>query len=121
MLINLKENIDELTIEDICRGAVLNDEVSIFVLKDAARYLGIGISNLVNILNPTNIVVVGEIFQDNHEVIETLTEIVGKRSMNLPKKRMIITKSALGKEAAVIGAVTLVIKELYSGNETLIK
>ncbi len=119
LLINFKENIEDLTIDDICKGASLNDDVSIYVLKEAARYLGMGISNLVNILNPRNVVVVGEIFEDTLYVIEALKEIVDKRSMRLPNKNIRITKSVLGKEAAVIGAATLVIKELFSGNEAL--
>jgi predicted NBD/HSP70 family sugar kinase len=119
LLINFKENIEDLTIDDICKGASLNDDVSIYVLKEAARYLGMGISNLVNILNPRNVVVVGEIFEDTLYVIEALKEIVDKRSMRVPNKNIRITKSVLGKEAAVIGAATLVIKELFSGNEAL--
>lgn len=119
LLIDIKENIEDLTIDDICKGASLNDDVSMYVLKEAARYLGMGISNLVNILNPRNVVVVGEIFEDTQYVIEALREIVDKRSMKLPNKSIRITKSVLGKEAAVIGAATLVIKELFSGNEDL--
>lgn len=113
LLANLKEDIEDLTIRDICKGATLEDEVSIYVLKEAARYLGIGISNLVNILSPRNVVLVGDIFEGSEYVIETLNEIVHKRSMRLPKKNIRITKSSLGAEAAVIGAATLVIKELF--------
>ncbi len=55
------DNINNLTIEDICNAAKNGDEMSITVLKEAARYIGIAITNLINILNPTAIVVVGEI------------------------------------------------------------
>lgn len=119
LLINLKDNIEELTIDDICKAAEVNDEVAVAVLREASRYLGIGISNLINILNPQKIVVVGDIFEVNQHVIETLKETVNKRSMKLPNKNIGIIKSDLGKEAAVIGAASLVIRELFNGNEYL--
>lgn len=119
ILTNIEEDIEKLTIEHICRAAALEDEVAIAVLKEASRYLGIGISNLINILNPQRIVLVGEIFENNQYVTESLKVIVDKRSMNLPNKIINVMKSTLGKEAAVIGAVTLVIRELFNGNENL--
>ena len=79
------DNINNLTIEDICNAAKNGDEMSITVLKEAARYIGIAITNLINILNPTAIVVVR------------------------------IIRSLLGRDASVIGAATLVIQEIFNG------
>ena len=51
------DDINNLSIEDICKAANNGDELSITILKEAARYIGIAITNLINILNPTAIVV----------------------------------------------------------------
>ncbi len=69
------DDINDLSIEDICKAANDGDELSITILKEAARYIGIAITNLINILNPTAIVVVGEIFENTTHTIETLSEI----------------------------------------------
>ena len=82
------EDINNLTIEDICIAARNGDELSITMLKEAARYIGIGITNLINILNPTAIVVVGEIFENTTHAIETLNEIVKNRGLKLSSENV---------------------------------
>ena len=111
----LKADINQLTIEDISEAAKLGDELAISILKEAARYIGIAITNLINILNPTAIVVVGEIFENTFYAIETLNEIVKNRGLKLSSENVRIIKSMLGRDAAVIGAATLVIQEIFNG------
>ena len=115
VLKELKADINQLTIEDISEAAKLEDELAISIIKEAARYIGIAITNLINILNPTAIVVVGEIFENTFYAIETLNEIVKNRGMKLSSENVKIIKSMLGRDAAVVGASTLVIQELFNG------
>lgn len=115
VLKELKADINQLTIEDISESAKLEDELAISIIKEAARYIGIAITNLINILNPTSIVVVGEIFENTFYAIETLNEIVKNRGMKLSSENVRIIKSMLGRDAAVVGATTLVIQEIFNG------
>ena len=114
VLKELKADINQLTIEDISEAAKLEDELAISIIKEA-RYIGIAITNLINILNPTSIVVVGEIFENTFYAIETLNEIVKNRGMKLSSENVRIIKSMLGRDAAVVGATTLVIQEIFNG------
>ena len=115
VLKELKADINQLTIEDISEAAKLEDELAISIIKEAERYIGIAITNLINILNPTSIVVVGEIFENTFYAIETLNEIVKNRGMKLSSENVRIIKSMLGRDAAVVGATTLVIQEIFNG------
>ena len=108
-------DINNLSIEDICKDAKEGDELSITILKEAARYIGVAITNLINILNPTAIVVVGEIFENTTYTIETLNEIVKNRGLKLLSENVRIIRSLLGRDAAVVGASTLVIQEIFNG------
>ena len=108
-------DINNLSIEDICKAAKEGDELSITILKEAARYIGVAITNLINILNPTAIVVVGEIFENTTDTIETLNEIVKNRGLKLLSENVRIIRSLLGRDAAVVGASTLVIQEIFNG------
>ena len=60
---------------------------------------------------------VGEIFKDNSHAIEIIEEEVSKRALKLSAETVRIKKSSLGEDAATIGAVTLVIKELFEGEK----
>ena len=115
VLKELKADINQLTIEDISEAAKLEDELAISIIKEAARYIGIAITNLINILNPTSIVFVGEIYENTFYAIETLNEIVKNRGMKLSSENVRIIKSMLGRDAAVVGATTLVIQEIFNG------
>lgn len=108
-------DINNLSIEDICKAAKEGDVLSITILKEAARYIGVAITNLINILNPTAIVVVGEIFENTTYTIETLNEIVKNRGLKLLSENVRIIRSLLGRDAAVVGASTLVIQEIFNG------
>ena len=116
ILIEMVKDINEISITDICKASVLGDELSIYILKESARYIGTAVTSLINILNPTAIVVVGEIFENTPYTLQTLEEIVKKRGLKLLAENVRIIKSALGKDAAVIGAATLVIQELFNGS-----
>ena len=116
-LVDDVKDIEKINIKDISIAAPKGDELAISVLKEAARYIGVGISGLVNILNPKLIVVVGDIFEQEKIMIETLSEVVKKRGLKIPSENVKIVKSDLGENAAVIGAATLVIQEVFKGRE----
>lgn len=113
---NVKD-IEKITIKDISIAASNGDELAIDVLKETARYIGVGISGLVNILNPRLIVLVGDIFEQDKIMLETLREVVKKRGLRISRDNVKIVKSDLGENAAVIGAATLVIQEVFKGRE----
>ena len=112
-----KGSIERITIKDICDAAKEKDSLAVNAIAEAAMYIGMVISNLINILNPEYIIMVGEIFKDNSHAIEIIEEQVSKRALKLSAETVRITKSSLGEDAATIGAVTLVIKELFEGEK----
>lgn len=117
LLTNEVEDTEKISIRDISIAASKGDELSISVLKETARYIGVGISGLVNILNPKLIVLVGDIFEQDKIMIKTLSEVVKKRGLRISTENVKIVKSDLGENAAVIGAATLVIQEVFKGRE----
>ena len=115
-LSKLHNDLDEITIKDICYGANNDDELCINIIKEASRYIGLAITNLINILNPQSIVVVGEIIENIPLCIDTIKNTVKKRGFKIPTNSISIVRTKLGSNAAVIGAATLVIEEVFNGN-----
>lgn len=52
-------NLEKVTPDHVYRAADRGDELSLSVLQEAARYLGIGIANIINSINPKVIVIGG--------------------------------------------------------------
>ena len=52
-------NFYKLTVEDIFKAALDGDNLAREILKNAGRYLGIGIANMINLMSPEAIILAG--------------------------------------------------------------
>ncbi|WP_335342375.1 ROK family transcriptional regulator [Polycladomyces zharkentensis] len=102
-----------LTGEMVHRAAQQGDDLAIEVLADAGRYLGIGLANLINTLNPSRIILSGGVARAGHFVLEPLQKTVRERALSAAAKDVAIMCSRLGDNGAAIGAMTLVLQHLF--------
>src|SRR5438876_3635578 len=96
-----------ITMQHILDAARQNDGVSISVMRDTAKYLGMAAANLVVIADPEVLVVGGMMASAADLMIEPLRAELARR---LPKPMMDslrIQTAALGDDAAAIGAARL--------------
>jgi len=114
-------DLNKLTTTTICEAANQGDELARQILKEIGRYLGIGITNLLNILNPRMIVIVGDIVKAKSYVFSAILETVEVRALETIAKDTKIVATDLGENTATIGGVTLVLKELFKGAKLLEK
>jgi predicted NBD/HSP70 family sugar kinase len=82
------------------------------VLQDVARWLGIGISNLVNIFNPELVVLGGVLARANKILIPVIETTVRENALGEPRESLKIAISAYGSEACTVGAAALVLDEI---------
>lgn len=101
-------NIYKCTSEDIFRAAIDGDSLAREVLKDAGRYLGVGIANLINLLGPEAVILSGGLTGAwDIYVAEALRE-VSRRAFESLVTAVKILPASLGGDAGVIGAAALV-------------
>jgi predicted NBD/HSP70 family sugar kinase len=93
--------------------ALEGEEAARAALRETARYLGIGISNLIIGFSPQIVVVGGAITRAWDLVSDLFGETV-KRSIrrDLPTAR--ITRSTIGDEASLMGALSLVLANKFA-------
>ena len=97
-------NLSAITYDLVVEGARAKDGVSISVMRDTAKYLGMAAANLVLMTDPT-ILVLGGIMASAGDLL--LEPIVWELSRRLPGSMMDALKiapAALGADAAAIGA-----------------
>jgi glucokinase len=80
------------------------------IVEDALEYLGIGITTLVNLLNPEMIVLVGGITNEGDKLLNPLKEIVFHRALKSNLKDLKIVIGQLGEYAGVVGSAALLWK-----------
>ena len=97
----------DLTAETIFEAGLKGDELALAIFRRMGVYLGIGLANLINILNPQMIVIGGgvengwDLFQKHmlHEVEE--------RAFPLLAARVKIERAKCGDDAGLLGAARL--------------
>ncbi len=104
----------QITADMVLRAAQQGDELAIRVLADTGRYLGIGLANLINTLNPSRIILCGSVAKAGRFVLDTLHETVRRRSLQSPAQAVSIVTSELGPHAIEIGAATLFLHQMFT-------
>lgn len=121
MLSCLKKNLDKTdilnensTCDDIV-DAYLNDsdKAAALVLKEETKYLSLGISNIINVFNPSLVVLSSDIKDFDIAVGNRLTDEVKKSSVLNGAYSCNISYSSLGSRAVLNGGTALVLSIVY--------
>jgi len=101
-------NIYRVTPEDIYNAAMEGDNLSREVLKNAGKYLGVGIANVINIMSPDAVILAGGLIGAWNIYVEEAIREASKRAFKSLYQKVSIIPASLGDEAGVVGAASLV-------------
>jgi glucokinase len=97
--------LDDITAETVYRAAQQGDAVASEIVRDTARYLGVGIANMLNILNADVVVVAGGVTQAGDALFVPLRAEVRRRAFRPAVDATRIVPGQLPGTAGVVGAV----------------
>lgn len=102
---------DGLSITAIEAAALAGDPLALRVTREAAEYLGIAVAGMLNLMNPSVVVVGGGITGLGDRFLEPLRETVRVRTRVSSTAGASIVMSGLGPQTVAVGAASLVLKE----------
>jgi glucokinase len=105
--------LDEITAATVYEGAVRGDAYATEVMRDTARFLGTGIANIINILNPAMIVIAGGVTRAGDHLFGPLRAEVRRRAFRSAEEKCKIVSAALPGTAGVVGAAAVFKKEHF--------
>ncbi len=105
-------NLEKITFEDVLEAAKLGDQTSIDALSKVAFYLGIGIANLINLLDVQVIVLGGVLNNASSYLLGEIERVVKKNKLDPHNENLRIIPSAHGSDACVMGAVALILDDI---------
>jgi len=111
--LNSFKDLNEITIDSIVDAARAGDEAAMNILNESARYLGIAISNIVNMLNPSKIVIGKEFVKYADLVIDSIKSIVNCKALKSPASKVEIVSSQIGEHASTLGAAIIPLKAFF--------
>jgi glucokinase len=103
----VKGKIDRVTAETVVGAAREGDPLALYILESAVIYLGMGIANIVSILNPEMIILGGGLFQAGELLLRPVRKEFERWAQPLAAKKVRIVLSALGEDAGLCGAAKL--------------
>jgi glucokinase len=106
MLVDMVHSaIEEITAEKVHNAAKQNDPLALRVIAGASYYLGLGIINLVSIINPEMIIVGGSVARIGNLLLDPVRQMVKDKTFALMVKNLKIVQARLGEDAGLMGAV----------------
>jgi len=93
--------------EDVTDLAREGDEGALSVLKEAGRWLGIGLAGFVNILNSEVVVVGGGAMEAGELILKAARREVQLRALSPSRELVEVREAALGPDSGVLGAAAL--------------
>jgi len=95
--------IEDVTAEMVAEAARRNDELALSVINEAARYLGIGLANLVNIINPQMIIIGGGVSKMGAMLFTPARKAMKEHAFKLPARTVRVVRPRLGMDAGLFG------------------
>ena len=102
------------TSHDVVELVRSGNAAAIEALRQAGRDVGEVLATVVNLLNPSVIVLGGSIARAGEHLLAGVREVVYRRSIPLATQHLAIVQSPTGERAAVLGAAVLVAREVLS-------
>jgi glucokinase len=97
----------KITAQTVYQAAADGDELALEVVNDTAKFLGVGIGNLLNVFNPEVVVVCGGVTLAGDHLFEPLRREVARRAFKPAVNACRIVPGELAGTAGVYGAAKI--------------
>jgi glucokinase len=101
-----------LTIERLRQASQSGDPVVLDVLREAGRWVGIALANVINLMNPSLVVIGGSIAEFGDPFLDSVRAEVRQRALWDALHGVTIVPSTLGDSAGTIGGAALFLDSL---------
>ncbi|WP_184572940.1 ROK family transcriptional regulator [Streptomyces zagrosensis] len=108
----------DLTVERMVALAREGDPGCRRVVGDVGRHIGSGVAHLCNLLNPSRVVLGGDLADAGDLVLDPIRDSVARYAIPSAARQLSVMPGALGSRAEVLGALALVLSEM--GDSTLL-
>ncbi len=111
-MLELAGSVEEVTAKTVTEAAAQGDEVAREILQRAAFYIGLGLVNVLHILEPQRILIGGGVSQAGDLLFQPVRETVRQHVMSKVYHGVEILPAALGADVGLLGAVALALSRL---------
>jgi glucokinase len=108
-------DLGKITAQTVYQAAADGDELALEIVNDTAKFLGVGIGNLLNVFNPEVVVVCGGVTLAGPHLFEPLRREVARRAFKPAVAACRIVPGELAGTAGVFGAAKVFLDQTAAG------
>jgi glucokinase len=113
---NFAGSIEEITAEHVAKAAREYDDSARHVLRKAGTFLGIGLSNVVNLFDPEVIVLTGSVVLAGEPYLGAARDTLVRMTQAQRRRAMRLDVTSLARDGGIIGAGALAYDEKLGGD-----
>jgi N-acetylglucosamine repressor len=110
---SLSEYRGTITAEVVHQAAMEGDRLAQDVLNKAGTYLGIALTNLIHVCNPSTIIIGGGVSNADSYILDPVIDTIKTRAISERAQTTPVYLSKLGEYGSSLGAVALILSELF--------
>lgn len=114
MLVSRADTLEAITPAIIAEAAFEGDELALEVMQETGYWVGIGVANAINFLNPEMVVIGGGISRAGFVLWDPIIRTVKTNALAEALEVCQIVPSQCGDDAGILGGVTMVLEEIES-------
>ncbi|MGH2497860.1 MAG: ROK family protein [Ktedonobacteraceae bacterium] len=103
---------ERITAEQVFRLAAAGDPVAQGITQEVYQCLAIALANIVHIVNPSVIILGGQVAQAGDLLTQPLQERLQDLCLKAATQSLRVVQGSLGSEANLVGAVTLALQDM---------
>lgn len=84
------------------------------ILTETGHLIGIGLTNLIHILNPDKIILCGGVMNARKYLLPAILDTIQKHALTEKAKETTVEITSFGDEITVLGAVSLLLNDLFN-------
>jgi glucokinase len=100
-----EKDMDSLNAQDVAEAARRGDLPAQEIVKRSGTYIGIAIAGLINLFNPSTVIIGGGVAQVGDLLTGPIRQAVRERSLRASEHGVRITTAMLGRRSSLIGAL----------------
>ncbi|MDS9472497.1 ROK family transcriptional regulator [Sporosarcina pasteurii] len=102
-----------ITAEKVYELALSGDHDCREILEETGSIIGVGLMNLIHIINPAKIVIGGGVMKSGKFILPAIQKAIEKHALTPEAKQTEVEITKLGDDATIIGAVALVLVTIF--------
>ncbi|MYL56052.1 ROK family protein [Virgibacillus halodenitrificans] len=110
-----KDEAVKLTGESVYALAKAGNKMYEEILVETGVYIGVGLTNLIHLVNPKKVVLGGGVMNSAEFLLPSIQKTIDQRALTPDAKHTDVVVTSLGEDATLLGAVSLLLVELFEG------